>query len=111
MMPTATILAGETLSDAVDCTGGDPVFLAMPDQWTPAPISFQISNDGTHFYDLVDNNGNELLFNHTPGGGQPFVSRYAKHIASIKIRSGSKGHPVPQAADAVFKVEIQSTGV
>jgi hypothetical protein len=107
-MPTihATILAGETLSDAADCSAGDPIYLGMPAKWTPAPISFQISNDGTKFHDLLDADGNEVLKNFAPSGGMPFESAYAKHIVAVKIRSGSKNHPIPQAVDAVFKIEI-----
>jgi hypothetical protein len=105
-MPTvqATISAGTSLSNVADCSTANPVFLGMPAVWTQAPISILISGDGTTFYELVDARGNELLFNWAPGGGMPFESDYAQHINYIKIRSGSKVHPVVQPVDAVFNI-------
>jgi hypothetical protein len=108
----ATILAGDSLSNAVDCSAGRPVFLGTPENWTPAPFTLQISMDGTNFYELVDVNGNVRYFNFAPGSGMPFTSSYAQYIQAVKVRSGSTADPIIQTADASFRVEIDtSSGV
>ena len=50
------IQAGESLSEALDCSIGFPVRLTMPqapDGWTPANLTFQISTDGNWFNDAL----------------------------------------------------------
>jgi hypothetical protein len=48
------IEAGESLSDALDCTSGSIIRLTMPAQWSPqAVLTFSISSDGNGFNDLV----------------------------------------------------------
>jgi hypothetical protein len=102
----ATILEGDWLSNAVDCSAGKPIFLGTPIDWTPAPMTMHISMDGENFYELVDSIGNVRLFNFAPGAGMPFLAPYAQYIQALKIGSGSSGHPVPQEQDASFRIEI-----
>jgi len=109
----ATIPAGNSLSNSVDCSAGRPVFLGTPENWTPAAFTFEISMDGVNFYELVDASGNVRHFNFAPGAGMPFTATWAQYIVAVKIRSGSKAFPVEQDADASFRLELQvadSTG-
>jgi hypothetical protein len=92
------IQKGESLSDAVDATGGELVRITMPGAWDPdANLTFQISSDGAMFNDLVDVQGNEIQIAVTPGsavvvrGGQ-----WTKAFAYIKVRSGTRDNPIPQ---------------
>lgn len=104
----ATILAGDSLSNAVECVGGFPVFLGTPEVWTPAAFTFEISMDGVNFYELVDASGNVRHFNFAPGAGMPFLSAWTQYIVAIRIRSGSRAFPITQNADASFRVELQT---
>jgi hypothetical protein len=106
-----TLHAGQTLSDPVDCSGSDRVLrLIMPDGWTgAAPITFQMSLDGTNFYDLhhvIPNDfwGFEVTLPHPPSGAVlTFPPDMGTLVQWVKIRSGTAGAPVPQAADRTFQ--------
>jgi hypothetical protein len=71
-------------------------------------MTFEISMDGIHFYELVDSSGNVRHFNFAPGAGMPFLSAWTQYIVAVKIRSGSKAFPIAQAADTSFRLELQT---
>ena len=52
-MPTivvsGTIPAGGSMSSTIDASTGNPIFCIVPNAWTPANISFQLSADGITF--------------------------------------------------------------
>jgi hypothetical protein len=104
-----TIAAGESLSDGLDCTGGNIVRLTMSEKWTSANLTFQISTDGTLYNDLFRPDGEEVMMNMEPGAavvvGQ--IGEYLKAIAFLKIRSGSRDHPVVQKERREFAVTIE----
>jgi hypothetical protein len=105
-----TILAGQSLSDGVDCTGGTLVRLTMPaPDWTPANLSFQFSSDGNQYNDMFDQYGNEVMLpNFPPGVGVVLTSVALPTLAFIKIRSGSRDHPVKQLGDRAFALAVQA---
>ena len=103
---TITIPAGESLSDACDAKDGNLIQFEMPDQWSPANISFQASADGTTFRDLVDAYGAEVLM--AVIVNTTVVPLALKTFQYFKIRSGSRGQPINQQQDRVFKVVIQT---
>jgi hypothetical protein len=103
------IQAGESLSDALDCTDGTIVRITMPSQWTPANLTFAISSDGTGFNDLVDRHGDDIMVVVRPGSAL-VVSQYGdflKAIAFIKVRSGTAAHPIVQTERRQFAVAIE----
>ena len=51
-LPGPTILAGQSVSGGVDCSGSRIIRLVMPDDWTPASLTFQLSPDGVAYYNL-----------------------------------------------------------
>ena len=51
------IQAGESLSDGVDCSGGDAVRITMPGAWSGGNLTFQISTDGALYNDLFTARG------------------------------------------------------
>ena len=53
LMPDLVIPAGQSLSNTVNCEAGRVVRIITPTDWTRAPLSFQLSMDGTKFNDLV----------------------------------------------------------
>lgn len=102
-----TIAAGESLSDALDCTNGALVRLTMPSGWTPANLSFQISPDNIAPYsDLFDYQGHELMMAVTPGITVLFPPDFMAGIPFIKFRSGSRTRPIPQQAQRKFSTSI-----
>src|SRR5262245_25723029 len=57
---TATIAAGTAYTGSIDLTAGALAYIIGPAGWDEAEISFQVSNDGTTFHDLFDNEGYEV---------------------------------------------------
>ena len=104
-----TILAGESLSDAVDCTSGVLVRVTMPADWTPANMTFQFSTDGTGFNDMFNQFGKEVtLPNCPPGCGIVLDAAWLPAVRFLKIRSGTRDFPVKQAATRLFAVAVQT---
>ena len=105
-----TIAQGESLSDGLDCTAGAIVRLTMPANWTPANLTFQISSDGALYNDLVDFNGNEVTLPVVPGSAVVVapLADFLKAVAFLKVRSGTRKHPVVQQQDATFAIAIET---
>jgi len=99
------IAAGESLSDALDCSAGDIVKITFPSDWTAADITFASSSDGLGYNDLMHPNGLEIssaVFAGTAVIGLGLVRGF------IKIRSGSRDRPVVQTAQRQFAVAIDT---
>jgi hypothetical protein len=107
---TATINAGQSLSNAVNTGGNYVVGLIMPAAWTNAHVSILISTDNLTFHDLFrfrageGTSLGEFKFNVRPGvivAVDPDSTLMARYI---KLRSGTRDEPVPQEAARVFTV-------
>jgi len=112
-MPTTLfkpkILAGQSLSNAVDCSGGDLMYMVMPANWHSANISFQASPDNSVFGDIHESNGMEVMYPCLAGTCVQFSPGLTAVKGSwIKIRSGSRDHPVVQDADCEFIIVVGS---
>jgi hypothetical protein len=85
----------------------------MAANWTPANLTFQISTDGTFYNDLFRPDGEEVMMNMEPGAAVVVghLGEYLKAIAHLKIRSGSRDHPVVQKEKRDFAVTIDDGGV
>jgi hypothetical protein len=92
---TVTIAAGESLSNALDCTKASVVSVLMPANWTPAVLSFQMSTDNVNFYDVYDATGIQVVRQIGAGTGVP-VLPWSDTANYIKVRSGTRSAPVPQ---------------
>jgi hypothetical protein len=101
------IEAGESLSDALDCTGGRVVRLTMASQWNSAPITFQISSDGEGYNNLHHANGKEIVVEVVPGAAVLVSADMAAGLAFLKIRSGTSAAPVSQRDRRQFAVAIE----
>lgn len=101
------IAAGESLSDVLDCSTGELVRITMPPDWTEAKLTFQISTDGEFFNDLFDMNGYEVTLHVVPGAAALIPVDVARAIVFLRIRSGLRADPVPQAADRLFAVAVK----
>jgi hypothetical protein len=99
---SATILAGQSLSSSLNLTTGSLALLMSPDAWTPANISFQISEDNVTFRDLYDGNGVEVLRPMGAARGSIIDQSLSAAALYLKIRSGPSENPVVQDADRTF---------
>jgi hypothetical protein len=104
---TVTILAGQAVSSAGDVSAGNVTMLLAPVDWTPANISFQLSEDNVTFRDLFDTDGKEVLKAMGPGRAMNVDTSYTAGSLWVKIRSGPRDNPVPQAADRAIILVIQ----
>jgi hypothetical protein len=105
------IEAGESLSDAVDCSAGELVRITMPSDWTEAPLTFQFSSDGVAYNEMCGIDGYAVTIpNIWPGSGVVIPDAVGKAVTFIKFRSGSAGNPVVQEERRQFAVAIATTG-
>jgi hypothetical protein len=102
------IAAGESFSDAVDCSGGDAVRITMPAEWTGANLTFAISTDGNGFNDLFDLEGNEITIVVKPGAAVRMGREWASFWNFIKFRSGTRDHPVVQRERREFAITLST---
>jgi hypothetical protein len=101
------IAAGESLSDAIDCSRGELVRITMPAAWTPARLTFLLSSDGAFYNNLLDHRGAEFSMVVKPGTAVLVPANAARAVAWLKLCSGSRTNPIPQAAQREFAVAIQ----
>jgi hypothetical protein len=103
-----TIAAGQSLSDGADCTGGSIVRVTVPQEYTPANLTFQASSDGNFYNDLYDNNGDEVTLPVKPNTTVVVSAHWTRSIGFIKFRSGTRNAPVPQKVDCRFAIAVES---
>jgi hypothetical protein len=104
---TFTIPAGQSLSQGVDCTDGYFARIQMPGEWTSANLSFQVSDDGQTYYDLVDKWGNESLIPVRAGTAVMIHEEpWSSAIGWWKLRSGSRWKETVQEDARTFKVTL-----
>jgi hypothetical protein len=103
-----TIAAGESLSDGIDCSSGEIVRITVPQEFTPANLTFQVSTDGNLFNDLFDDSGDEIMVTAQPDSGIVISGRWVRSVAYLKFRSGSRDHPVEQREDCKFAIAVDT---
>jgi len=103
------IEAGASFSSPVNLGGLRFLGVFMPTDWTSAELSFQTSPDGTHWYNVFDQNGNEVLF--SVGAGLYAAVTAATVFAPmqfLRIKSGSSAVPIVQAAARTLNLMLRS---
>jgi hypothetical protein len=85
-----TIKAGESLSNGLDCSSGDIVRITIPQEYTPANLTFQVSTDGNFYNDLFTSKGEEITVVAKPSTGIIIHEAWARSINFLKFRSGSR---------------------
>jgi hypothetical protein len=98
----ATIASGAALSDGHKMYGGDLVGIQMPSAWTTANLTLQASVDGSTYQNVEDDGGTEVTITAQASvfiGLDPKLLEGATHL---KIRSGTSGTAVNQAAERVI---------
>jgi hypothetical protein len=99
---------GESLSEGVDCSGGNAVRITMPAAWTPANLTFAISTDGGGYNDLFDAEGKEVTMVVVPGSAVHIAAEWATFWNFIKFRSGTRSHPVKQETQRDFAITLMT---
>jgi hypothetical protein len=109
----ATIPAGQSVSNAVDCSSGRVVRIIMPPSWTgAASLSFCTSPDNTTFHDLYHTIAETYATNEviipavTPNSAVVMPTGSGDSFNWVKLRSGNHAAPVVQAADRVFQIIV-----
>jgi hypothetical protein len=103
-----TIAAGESLSDGIDCSAGEIVRITVPQEFTDANLTFQVSTDGNLYNDLFNDEGEEITITAQPDSGIVISGRWVRSIAFIKLRSGSRDHPVEQREACKFAIAVDT---
>jgi hypothetical protein len=109
----ATIPAGQSVSNAVDCSSGRVVRIIMPPAWTAgASLTFCTSPDNATFHDLYHTTAETYATNEviipavTPNSAVVLPTGSGDSLNWVKIRSGGHATPVVQAADRVFQIIV-----
>lgn len=107
---SATIANGTSLSAQVNLGAKTLVGISMPATWSAAALSFQVSVDG----------GTTWLEMQTISAAVSVTAAADQYIAldpatwrgvnAIKVRSGTSGVPVNQAADRVIGLVVKPVG-
>lgn len=104
---TVTILSGASLSDSISLENRHLMSIIIPAAWTAAALTFQFSTDDVNYYNAFSLTA-ELTANTTAAAAGQIVnipSTDAFHSARyLKIRSGTSGTAVVQAATRILTV-------
>jgi len=92
------LAAGASLSDPIDAGDLRAARVQIPSAWTTANLTFQTSIDGVTYADLYDGNATEYTIQAAASREilLPMVDFLG--VRYLKIRSGTSGTPVAQAA-------------
>jgi hypothetical protein len=104
---TVTILAGTAVSNAADISSGNVTMLLMPADWTPANMSFLLSEDNVSFRELYDVYGMEVIKAVGPNRALNVDPSYTAGALWLKLCSGPAATPVLQDADRPIVLVIQ----
>jgi hypothetical protein len=102
------IMAGESLSEPVDLTGGTLLRVTMPKTWEDAQLTVQISTDGDLYNDLINYNGAEMSIPVTAGAAVLLPPNLMRGIGFIKFRSGSSSNPREQTEQRNFALTVET---
>ena len=106
-MQSTTILSGASLSPAISLPEGFILTgVQMPSVWTAGDLTFQVSIDGETYNNAHDEVGTEIT-------AVAAASRFIRipelgAVRHVKIRSGTSGTPVNQAADRTINLSVSN---
>jgi hypothetical protein len=105
LIDTIQILAGQSLSNAVDCKTWTVVRIFVPPEWSYAPLSFLISPDNIQPYgNLCNRDGKERILEVQPNS---HVLGALIPAGWIKFRSGTSSVAVPQRNTCLFRMALE----
>jgi len=102
------IASGASLTNTINLAGLRLFAIAIPDGWTAADLTFQMSLDaGETWINLYDQNGVEVT---VVANGSTYVSLDPvtfSPIQYLRVRSGSSTTPVAQTAERSLKLILR----
>lgn len=102
------IASGASITDTINIAGLRLFAIAIPEGWTAADLTFQMSLDaGETWINLYDQNGVEVI---AVAKGGTYVSLDPVQFAPIqylRVRSGSSSAPVAQTAERSLKLILR----
>jgi hypothetical protein len=103
------IPSGQALSAGVAIGAQRVRGLAIPAAWSPASITFQCSIDGgATWLEFVDQTGSAITVTNSAAGQFVALTEEVWSCANhFKIRSGTLGSPVNQAADRTLQLVLR----
>ena len=103
---TATIALGASLSDVIQIDGSAVVGVVTPAAWTAANLTIQASADDATYNNVYDELGTEKTIVASPARYISLNPADFLGTNSIKVRSGTAGTPVNQAAASLVIVVL-----
>jgi hypothetical protein len=102
-----TIVAGQSMSNVLDCNAGNIVRVNIPPEFTGSQLTFRVSTEGQHYHDVYDMRGEEVTLNAVPGT-TVYTQNPVLPVGFLKFRSGTSKKPSNQSAEVKFSVVIQT---
>lgn len=105
---TVTISEGSSLSASLTLNRRPPLSIIVPAGWDTAVITFQVSQDGVSYYELIDQDGDVVQLE--PAAGRMMRVDNPEQWEGfnyMRIRSGTSGSPVTQTADRTLTVTVR----
>src|SRR5262245_53279763 len=104
---TATIPAGQALSNVVDITTGKVNLVIMPSAWTGAYLTLQVSIDNVLWGDVWEGTS-EAIRQVFPSSAFVINPDVTAHVLYLRFRSGTRDKLVPQEAERVFQLSVSA---
>ncbi len=95
------------LSAAVDLQANSPVGIMMSGDWTAGSLTFQASFDNSDFGSMFTASGNELTASAATDIYIALDPADFVGVQYLKVRSGTEGTPVVQAAARALKLHTR----
>ena len=101
---TVTIAINESLSGAADLDQYTLAAVVLPAAWTTAGLTFQVTYDGTNYFNLSDKDGEITISSSVAVASKAIALEPYKflRVAGVKVRSGTSGTAVNQAAARII---------
>jgi hypothetical protein len=103
-----TIAAGQSLSDGIDTSAGRLVRINTPPEWTPAHLTFLVSTDGGGYSSLYKGGSEAIIPYCGPNRAIFVIPEDWPSLVWLQFRSGTQNGPVPQEAERVFSIVIET---
>jgi mRNA-degrading endonuclease toxin of MazEF toxin-antitoxin module len=94
-----TIAEEAAITDSIDLGTRRLALIIMPDAWTAAALTFQVSVDGETFFDLYNEAGTEVEVDANSSIAVRLSAADWRGIRHLKIRSGTAALAVDQEAE------------
>ena len=107
---TMTIPSGDSVSGVLALNGDSPVAFHAPSAWTTAAMQIEATINGTDWITVINDEVGSTTGNYsalTANAGYAVDFKSFLGYRGIRLRSGSAGSPVNQAADRVFTVSVR----